>query len=175
MSQPSPSRLLRGADVFADPLVEELLELRLVGVLATVEPAGLVHAVPMWVCATDRDIVLATGSGSRKLRNLERDSRATLVLHDSRSGCDVCGASFRGQVEIVRPPHSRPLIERVHRHYVTAEGLDLPEVGAFLDGDDVALRFRLDSALVWDQRDTLAAQVLRASGEALPLEPTTPH
>jgi general stress protein 26 len=166
---------LRGADVFPDPLVQELLALRIVGVLAMVEASGLVHAVPMWVCATERDIVLATGSGSRKLRNLERDDRATLVLHDSRAGCEVCGASFRGRVEIVRPPHSRPLIERVHSHYVTAEGLELPEVRGFLDGDDVALRFRPESALVWDQRDTLAARILSASGEALALEPTTPR
>src|SRR5438552_8448162 len=127
VSQPSPSRTLRGDDVFADELVQELLEARLVAVLAMLEADGSVHAVPMWVCATDRDVVLATGSGSRKLRNLERDPRATLVLHDSRSGCEVCGVSMRGRIEIVRPPHSRPLIERVHRHYITADGLDLPE------------------------------------------------
>lgn len=175
MSQPSPSRLVRGTDVFSDPLVQELLALRLVGVLATVEADGLVHAVPMWVCATDGDIVLATGGGSRKLRNLEREPRATLVLHDSRSGCDVCGVSFRGRVEIVRAPQSRPLVERVHRHYVTADGLELPAVAAFLGGDDVALRFHPESALVWDQRDTPAAQVLNALGEALPLEPTSPR
>jgi len=174
-AQPSPSRTLRDEDVFADPFVQELLALRLVAILATAEPDGLVHAVPMWVCATERDIVLATGSGSRKLRNLERDARATLVLHDSRAGCDVCGASFRGHVEIVRAPQSRPLIERVHRHYITADGLDLPEVGSFLGSDDVALRFRPDSALVWDERESLAAQVLNSSGEALPLEPTGPR
>lgn len=174
-STPSPSWTVSGEDVFADSLVRELLALRLVGVLAMLEPEGVVHAVPMWVCWTERDIVLATGSGSRKLRNLERDPRATLVLHDSRPGCDVCGASFRGRVEIVRPPQSRPLIERVHRHYVTADGLDLPDVRAFLDSDDVALRFRPESALVWDQRESSAAQVLNVSGEALPLEPTGPR
>jgi PPOX class probable F420-dependent enzyme len=172
---PSPTRTVRGTDVFADPLVQELLALRLVGVLAMLEPDGVVHAVPMWVCWTERDIVLATGGGSRKLRNLERDPRATLVLHDSRAGCDVCGASFRGSVEIVRAPQSGPLIERVHRHYVTADGLDQVEVQAFLDSDDVALRFRAESAIVWDQRDSLAAQVLNASGGALPLEPTGPR
>ena len=174
-AQPSPSRTLRGKDVFADSFVQELLALRLVAVLATVQPDGVVHAVPMWICATDRDIVLATASGSRKLLNLERDARATLVLHDSRAGCDVCGASFRGHVEIVRSPRSRPLIQRVHRHYISADGLDLPEVSGFLGSDDVALRFRPDSALVWDERESLAAHVLNSSGEALPLEPTGPR
>jgi pyridoxamine 5'-phosphate oxidase-like protein len=175
VSQPSPSRRLHGDEVLADPLVQELLAARLVAVLAVVEPGGAVHAVPMWVCATERDIVLATGSGSRKLRALEHDPRATVVLHDSRAGCEVCGASFQGEVEIVRAPQSRPLIQRVHRHYVTAEGLELREVEAFLGSDDVALRFRPVRALTWDERDSVAARVLAASGEALPLEPTTPR
>jgi hypothetical protein len=49
-------------------------------------------------------VILATSSRSRKVWNLERDPRATLVLHDSRPGCEVCGTSIAGRVEIVRPP-----------------------------------------------------------------------
>ena len=41
---------------------------------------------------------LATSSSSRKVRNLERDARATFVLHDSRPGFEVCGASIVGTV-----------------------------------------------------------------------------
>ena len=66
---------------------------------------------------------------------------------------------------------SGPRIQRVHRHYVTAEGLELPEVDGFLGSDDVALRFRADSALVWDERESLAAQVLNSSGTVLPAHP----
>jgi general stress protein 26 len=124
VSQPAPSRELRSDAILADPLVRELLATRLVGVLATLERDGAVHAVPMWLSGESGEIVLASGSGSRKVRNLECDDRATLVLHDSRAGCEVCGASIRGRVEIVRPPHAAPLVERVHRRYVTAAGLD---------------------------------------------------
>ena len=45
---PTPSRELRGSAVLSDPLVRELLELRLVAVLATNEPDGTVHAIPLW-------------------------------------------------------------------------------------------------------------------------------
>jgi len=85
-SRPSPSRIVRGEEIYADPLVRELLELRLVAVLATLEPDGAVHAVPMWVCWTERDLVLATGRGSRKLENIERDPRVALSMEGAEVG-----------------------------------------------------------------------------------------
>jgi PPOX class probable F420-dependent enzyme len=175
VSEPQPSRVLQGDAILEDALVRELLALRLVGVLATVEPDGSVHAVPMWVSGDDGDIVLATGSRSRKARNLERDPRATLVLHDSRPGGEVCGVSLRGRVELIRGEEATRLVERVHHRYVRPEGLRLPEVEAFLSFDDVALRFHPETAVTWDERSGDAARALRQSGHALPLEPTTPR
>ena len=175
LAEPSPSRELRAAAILADPLVQELLAARLVAVLATREDDGSVHAVPMWLSGEDGEIVLASAATSRKVRNLERDPRATLVLHDSRAGCEVCGASLRGVVEIVRGADAAALVCRVHLRYVTAAGLDRPEVASFLGGDDVALRFEPESAVTWDERGNAAVRALRGTGEALPLEPTTPR
>jgi PPOX class probable F420-dependent enzyme len=171
----TPSRSLRGAAVLADPLVAELLEARLIGVLATIEPDGGVHAVALWLCRDGGSILLATFSRSRKVGNLERDPRATLVLHDSRPGFEVCGASIRGTVEIVRGTAAAPLVERVHRRYLTDAGYDLPAARAFLSGDDVALRFVPEAATTWDERANQASAALRAAGGAEPLEPTSPR
>jgi PPOX class probable F420-dependent enzyme len=175
MSQPTPSLELHGEAVLADRLVAELLALRLIGVLATIEPDGSAHAVPMWFASSEGTLLLATGSRSRKVRNLERDPRATLVLHDSRPGADVCGASLRGRVELVRGPAAAPLIERVHSRYISERGFSLSQVREFLASDDVALRFVPEVAVTWDERPSPAAQALRESGAALPLEPTTPR
>ena len=175
MSEPTPSRNFRGAAVLRDPLVQELLGKRLVGVLATIEHDGSVHAVPLWLALGDDAILVATGSPSRKVRNLERDPRATLVLHDSRPGAEVCGVSLRGRVEIVRGAAAVPLVAQVHRRYVAEAGLRLPEVAAFLGGDDVALRFLPEAAVTWDERGSDAARVLREAGAALALEPTAPR
>lgn len=175
VSQPTPSVELRGEGVLADPLVHELLAARLIGVLATLEPDGSIHAVPMWLAPSEAEILLATGSGSRKVRNLEREPRATLVLHDSRSGAEVCGVSLRGRVELIHGEPARTLVERVHRRYVSDPGLKLPEVRDFLSSDDVALRFIPEAAVAWDERPSAAARALRAAQAALPLEPTTPR
>jgi PPOX class probable F420-dependent enzyme len=175
MSEPTPSRRLVGAAVLHDPLVRELLAMRLIGVLATLEPDGSVHAVPMWLAPGDGAVVLGTGSRSRKVRNLERDPRATLVLHDSRPGAEVCGVSIRGRVELVRGADAIALVREVHRRYVGDARERLPEVEAFLGSDDVAFRFVPEAAFTWDERRSPAAAVLRESAAAFPLEPTSPR
>ncbi len=164
-----------GGAVVADPLVRELLDSRLVAVLGTLEADGFPHVVPVWFAERSGEVVLATSSRSRKVRNLERDARATVCLHDSRPGAEVCGASIRGRVEIVRGSAADALVELVHRRYVTRAGKELPEVVEFLAFDDVALVFRPEAAWTWDERDNPAAAALRASREALPLVPTTPR
>ena len=172
---PTQSSWLTGSGVFTDPLVQELLAARIVGVLATLESDGSVHAIPLWYALDGDAIVFATGSASRKVRNLRRDPRATLVLHDSRPGFEVCGASIRGRVELVEGDAAKPLVERVHCRYVTPAGELLPAAGEFLASDDIAVRLFPGAAFTWDERASAAARELRAAGAAVALEPTAPR
>jgi PPOX class probable F420-dependent enzyme len=173
---PNPSSALHGAGVLADPLVAELVVQPLVAVLATHEPDGSIHAVPLWFAPGDGDdLLLATGAASRKVENLRRDPRATLTLHDSRPGCEVCGACLMGEAAVVDGEVARALVERVHERYVSTAGLELPEVVRFLASDDAAVRFRPVRAFTWDQRETAASLALRAAEAALPLVPTSPR
>ena len=152
MSDPVPSKRVHGEAVLDDPLTLELLDARLVGVFATLNRDRTIHAVPMWFAAHERSILLATGSRSAKVANIEVESRSTLVIHDSRPGYEVCGVSIIGDAEIVRGVSARPLVRHVHRRYID-ESRDVPHaVTAFLESDDVALCFRPHSAFTWDQR-----------------------
>jgi PPOX class probable F420-dependent enzyme len=175
MTAPTPSRDHDAPATLSDPLVGELLAARLVGVLATLRPDGVVDAVPMWYALDGDAVVLATGSRSRKVRNLEADPRATLVLHDSRPGYEVCGASIAGTVEIVHGADARPLVELVHRRYLAAESAGDDSVRAFLDSDDIALRLTPSASVTWDERGSEAAEVVRARGWGLPLVSTEPR
>jgi PPOX class probable F420-dependent enzyme len=172
MSAPTPSRDRDAGATLSDPLVRELLEARLVGVLATLRPDGTIDAVPMWYAAHEGSVILATSSRSRKVRNLEADPRATLVLHDSRPGYEVCGASIAGIVEIVR---AQPLVDRVHERYLLPQAASDPTVDAFRTLDDVALRLTPTASVTWDERGSEAAEIVRARGWALPLVPTDPR
>jgi PPOX class probable F420-dependent enzyme len=175
MSEPIPSRRVTGEEVLGDPLVRELLEARLVAVLATFDSERAIHAVPMWYAAAEGAVILATSSRSRKVRNLERDPRATLVLHDSRPGYEVCGASISGTVDVVGSTDARALVALVHERYVARESASDSAVAAYLESDDVALRLHPATSLTWDERSSAASQALRSAGGALPLVPTEPR
>ena len=161
--------------MLADALVRELLEARLIGVLATLDPIHSIHAVPIWYAADEGCVLLATGSRSRKVRNLQTDPRATLVVHDSRPGFEVCGTSIAGRVEIVQGLEARGLVDRVHGRYVAEGAHEDPAVYEFFVSDDVALRLRPVTALTWDERGSPASEALRARRQALPLVSTDPR
>jgi nitroimidazol reductase NimA-like FMN-containing flavoprotein (pyridoxamine 5'-phosphate oxidase superfamily) len=176
VSELEESKVLRGDAVLADPLVSELVGARLVGVLATFDPARVIHAVPMWYAPHDGTVLFATSSSSRKVRNLARDSRATLLLHDSRPGYEVCGASIVGTIEVVHAPEARELIDLVQGRYVAVEAaVDDPTALSFLQSDDVALRLTPSSAFTWDHRASEGSRILRAHGWARPLVTTDPR
>ena len=174
MVEPVPSRSLEAGDVLGDPLVGELLDARLVGVLATFDE-GRIHAVPMWFAREGDHVYLATGSRSQKVANLGSDARATLVVHDSRPGFEVCGASLAGRAEVVVGAEARPFVDLVHARYVDPDADHAESVRAFLDSDDVAIRFTPEAAMTWDERPSAASAALRESGGALPLVSTDPR
>jgi hypothetical protein len=80
-----------------------------------------------------------------------------------------------GTVDVISGTSGRPLVERVHRRYVTEVTEANELVGAFLNSDDVTLRFSPQSAITWDERESDASRTLRDTGGALPLVPTEPR
>jgi PPOX class probable F420-dependent enzyme len=156
---------MTAADLLARPLARELLEAPLVASLATLEADGSAHVVPIWYLWDGKAVLMATSSTSRKVRNLERDPRATVMIHDSPGGVDVRGITLAGRAEIRRGEDVAAAIHAVHLRYVTANGLATPSVREFLAGDDVILRFAPGSGSSWDSTTNDAARDLRRSGE----------
>jgi len=68
-----------GAHVL-DPDVRRVLDGTSIAHLATVQPDGSPHAVPIWIGVHDDQIAFLTGPGSRKARNLRRDPRVALSI-----------------------------------------------------------------------------------------------
>jgi PPOX class probable F420-dependent enzyme len=61
---------------------EELLKEPNVAVLATVGPGGRAHAAPIWYLYEDGVLIMSTGRGSQKHRNVEAHPEVTLVVDD---------------------------------------------------------------------------------------------
>jgi hypothetical protein len=78
-------------------------------------------------------------------------------------------------VELIEGDAAIPLIELVHRRYVTPAGERLPAAGVFLASDDIAVSLLPGFAVTWDERASRAARELGLGGAALPLESTAPR
>jgi PPOX class probable F420-dependent enzyme len=148
----------------------ELLGLRLIAALATIDADGAPHVVPMWFVYDGGSVLIPTSARTRKIRNLRRTPRATLMVERAGGGLDVRGAMLAGTVEIVEGAEARRLNRSIHLKYVTEEGLVLPEVRGYLDTDDVTIRLRPDRVATWDLTDSPGSRALARAGLARPLD-----
>ena len=153
----------------SEELVQELLNARLIASLATLNDGGSIHLVAMWFLWEGNAILIPTSGATRKIRNLERDARATVMIDDSRGGFDLRGITVVGSAEIVRGKAARELNRPIHLKYVTEEGLSQGPVQAYLATDDVTVCVRPERVSSWDLRSTEQCRALGA-GLYRPLE-----
>jgi len=90
--------------------------------LATIGRDGAPHLVPLWFAVDDGAIVLETFTKSQKVKNLERDGRATLLFEDGDVYNELRGASVTGKVELVRD------VEQVHALHMQVLLRNTPEI-----------------------------------------------
>jgi PPOX class probable F420-dependent enzyme len=84
-----------------DELAAFLDEQRLV-TCATNGQDGLPHLMPLWYVVRDGELWSWTFAKSQKVRNLERDPRATLQIEAGEAYPELRGVMFKCDVEIVR-------------------------------------------------------------------------
>jgi hypothetical protein len=135
-------------------------------VCATVGPRGWPHLMPLWYVLRERagdgprpQLWSWTYAASQKVRNLERDPRATLqvetgeLYHELRGVMLECEVTIHRDIEIVKA-----LGHEIFTRYATPRGepplAELPaEVGAVVDrqaAKRVALQFIERDRVTWD-------------------------
>lgn len=71
-------------------------------VLTTVEKDGFPHSVPLGYFRLGRDIVMGVRDGTRKVANVERNSKVSVMLEAGSSMADIRGVMLQGHARIVR-------------------------------------------------------------------------
>lgn len=91
--------------------------------IATVGPDGAPHLVTMWYGLVDGQIGFWTYSKSQKVRNLERDSRITVLVSAGDQYSNLRGVQIKGRAHIRRDPDDVVAVgERVHARNATNFG-----------------------------------------------------
>ena len=80
----------------------ELLDAERVVVVSSLGPRGWPHSMPMWFTVRDGEIWVWTYAKSQKVRNLERDPRATLLVEAGHSYQELRGIQVEAEAELVR-------------------------------------------------------------------------
>ena len=79
-----------------DPDLVAVLDGTPIAHVATLLPDGAPHSVPVWVGTHQDHVVILTGPGSQKARNLQRDPRVAISLTPADN--PVCPVVLRGRV-----------------------------------------------------------------------------
>lgn len=123
-------------------------------ILVTNGPQGLPHPVPMnYGVDAEGRVLLTSFARSQKVRNLERDPRAVLLVESGETYAELKSVLLYADVEIVRDPDEVALLMRAIRAAESlAESLDAPmseQVRASL-AKRVVLRFSAFRVVSWD-------------------------
>ena len=134
----------------------ELIETERVAVVASFGPRGWPHLMPLWYVPRDGEVWIYTYAKSQKVRNLEREPRATLLIETGHEYAELRGLMIEAEAEIERDIETVfGLAEQLTLRY--ADGLDSlqDEARDALKGQAekrVAVRFRPVRTATWDHR-----------------------
>jgi PPOX class probable F420-dependent enzyme len=134
----------------------ELLDSERVVVVSSIGPRGWPHSMPMWYVVRDGEIWVWTYAKSQKVRNLERDPRATLLIETGHEYTELRGIQIEAVAELVRDAarvvdYAKEMTVRYAEGIETVEG----DAAAALEAQApkrVAIRFEPKRAATWDHR-----------------------
>ena len=80
----------------------ELIESERIAVVSSIGPRGWPHSMPLWYVPRDGEIWIWTFAKSQKVKNLERDPRATLLIETGVEYGELRGVQIEAEAELIR-------------------------------------------------------------------------
>ena len=134
----------------------ELLEAERVAIVSSNGANGWPHSMPLWFVPREGEVWIWTYAKSQKVRNLERDPRATVLIETGHEYGELRGAMIEAEAEIHRDLGTvLGFAEELTLRY--AEGISTVEgdARAALEAQApkrVAIRFAAARTATWDHR-----------------------
>ncbi len=156
-TEPVEPRMSRRDQIKLSPEEQrELLESERVVHVATMGPRGWPHVMPLWYVIRDGEIWVWTYAKSQKVKNLERDHRATLLIETGEEYQELRGIQIEAEAELIRDSE-RVLDYGKELTIRYTEGIDSIEgdAAAALEAQApkrVAIRFHAVRTATWDHR-----------------------
>jgi PPOX class probable F420-dependent enzyme len=84
----------------SDRELAELIEAERVAVISSIGPRGWPHSMPLWFVPRAGEVWIWTFAKSQKVKNLERDPRATVLIETGTEYSELRGAMVEAEAEI---------------------------------------------------------------------------
>ena len=136
--------------------VRALLDSERVAIVSSHGPRGWPHSMPMWFVPREDGIWIWTYAKSQKVKNLERDPRATLLVEAGEEYLELRGVQIEAEAEIIRDPDQvlefgKDLTIRYSEGIDSIEG-DAAQAMRAQAAKRVAIRFAARRTATWDHR-----------------------
>jgi PPOX class probable F420-dependent enzyme len=134
----------------------ELLEDERIAIVSSLGPRGWPHSMPLWFVPREGEVWIWTYAKSQKVRNLERDPRATVLVETGHEYSELRGVMIEAEAELHRDRETvLGFAEELTLRY--AEGISTVEgdAKAALEAQApkrVAIRFKPVRVASWDHR-----------------------
>jgi PPOX class probable F420-dependent enzyme len=131
-----------------------LLDEELTVILTTLGPRGWPHSMPMWFVVRDGEVWIWTYRSTQKVRNLERDPRATLLVEAGTTYDQLRGVMIEAEAEVIDDFDTVLALGRELgvRYMGGPEGPEVEAALAKQAGKRVGIHFRPRRAVSWDHR-----------------------
>jgi PPOX class probable F420-dependent enzyme len=119
---------------------------------------GFPHLMPLWYVMRGDDVWAWTFAKSQKVRNLEREPRATLQVEAGREYQELRGVMLKCDVELVRDTEEvADLGMAIFAKYTGGElGVEVRQMVLAQAAKRVAMRFLARDRATWDHRKLAA-------------------
>jgi PPOX class probable F420-dependent enzyme len=146
----------RRAEIELSPAEQrELIEAERVVVVSTIGPRDWPHSMPLWYVPREGEIWIYTYAKSQKVRNLERDPRATLMVEAGHEYNELRGVEIESVAEIHRDLETVfDLATELTARYAGGAQVDEAQAEALRTQarKRVAIRFHPKRVATWDHR-----------------------
>ena len=135
---------------------EELVETERIVIVSSLGPRGWPHVMPLWYVPRDGEVWIWTYAKSQKVKNLERDPRATLLIETGEEYGELRGVQIEAEAELIRDldaivDYAKEMTVRYSAGISKVEGD--AEAGLRAQAPKrVAIRFRSVRVASWDHR-----------------------
>lgn len=127
-------------------MLAEFLDQPLLARLATVSSgSGQPHVVPVWYLWDGESIWISSFRSTRKIRDLQKNPRCSIVIDTARSGQENQAVIFEGQAELVCEPADflQDLTRRIYTRYLGPEGVLAPDPQSWIkDPENLLIRLK---------------------------------